>query len=140
MLLFIRGQVRNNNRKRKFQNISCYCLSITLTWQSSGQKYFKTSHVIVYHLHQVQSDRHCRYFKTSHVIVYQLLLQLFPRYTQISKHLMLLFIVWYDGKLDNLIVFQNISCYCLSCRPLHQIVFSQLFQNISCYCLSLIDA
>ena len=98
--------------------------------------YFKTSYVIVYQyqVHGVQY-RHC-YFKTSYVIVY---LEVLRRMQPVLK-------------------FQNILCYCLSsfagiltCRPYnfktsYVIVYRirhscsdfshSLFQNILCYCLS----
>ena len=61
-------------------------------WQSSGQKYFKTSHVIVY-------------LSTPSVIRISLL-------------------------------FQNISCYCLSKFTTTLSNSLNVFQNISCYCLS----
>ena len=57
-------------------------------------------------------------------------------FRNISKHLMLLFII--KEFLDGLgkWLFQNISCYCLSANsePFPHIYVR--FQNISCYCLS----
>ena len=76
----------------------------------------------------------------------------------ISKHLMLLFIGFSPTTVNDLFVFQNISCYCLShlqfvvlliylnFKTSHVIVYhagvaqyytvQSGFQNISCYCLS----
>ena len=79
---------------------------------------------------------------------------------QISKHLMLLFIVFSvqfpaiqkNFKTSHVIVyqeliekemkstiFQNISCYCLSDPDDYCWTDEMLFQNISCYCLSLAE-
>ena len=54
----------------------------------------------------------------------------------ISKHLMLLFNVFFPLKEVNIPTFQNISCYCLTIMQLF--IFSKIiiFQNISCYCLT----
>ena len=54
----------------------------------------------------------------------------------ISKHLMLLFNRdWAeDGRIT--IVFQNISCYCLTDIAYSRNATEILFQNISCYCLT----
>ena len=121
---------------RLFQNISCYCLSSfrrnVLFWLKNfktshvivyrictscidacphiskhlmllfisdvslsiniSSKYFKTSHVIVYPTPSIRICESSCYFKTSHVIVY-------PKGTVHG---------------NNIIIFQNISCYCLS--------------------------
>ena len=70
MLLFITNNQITVKLGDKFQNISCYCLSIAVLSKVWYSKYFKTSHVIVYH--------------------YTVLDLFSVRY--ISKHLMLLFI------------------------------------------------
>ena len=119
----------------RFQNISCYCLSVLLSIRLPLHLYFKTSHVIVY-----QISVFCKMF-----------LRL------ISKHLMLLFIFARSFRTYLFPRFQNISCYCLSTmyavkkiciwnfKTSHVIVYLYYpykfrslegFQNISCYCLS----
>ena len=58
----------------------------------SGKENFKTSHVIVYRI-QLSKKRHRNgHFKTSHVIVYHNSFLSRQPTTEISKHLMLLFI------------------------------------------------
>ena len=127
------------HEERKSKPISKHLMLLFITMLNMNSwlvVYFKTSHVIVY-------PRPClpilwvyRHFKTSHVIVYP-----FP-----------------DFMFLHLIVFQNISCYCLSTsepallrlnphfktshvivylKPVSRVVRVAVFQNISCYCLSL---
>ena len=48
MLLFITNNQITVKLGDKFQNISCYCLSIAVLSKVWYSKYFKTSHVIVY--------------------------------------------------------------------------------------------
>ena len=54
----------------------------------------------------------------------------------ISKHLMLLFNESIPFKYASLLLFQNISCYCLTPVLLQDNVLLPIFQNISCYCLT----
>ena len=118
-----------------FQNISCYCLSWRIPVGQTGQKHFKTSHVIVYRFqesfcyHSAAFQNISCYclsalimeyiwnyvnFKTSHVIVYLHNTLNLLRIIRISKHLMLLFIRFLLQRRILLDSFQNISCYCLS--------------------------
>ena len=100
---------------RRFQNISCYCLSGREQATRRSVAHFKTSHVIVYRGIVWRYFRRVNYFKTSHVIVYPNVLILVcwfnyyfktshvivylqrirtrHSYPLISKHLMLLFIL-----------------------------------------------
>ena len=97
-------------------------------------------------------------FNTSHVTVYQgyhkagkevwdisihlMLLFITPgqasaiRLIYISIHLMLLFINNETAQVAQEILFQYISCYCLSLQILSRFTLSVRFQYISCYCLS----
>ena len=92
MLLFIKVKHSREFIITTFQNISCYCLSTAEHLNTVKKWYFKTSHVIVY-LSRAGSTLHRSY---------------------ISKHLMLLFIGGRGLHGDCLVLFQNISCYCLS--------------------------
>ena len=84
----------HNIRTITFQNISCYCLSLDREKESIKREHFKTSHVIVY-----QSKEMSRHGCIT-----------------ISKHLMLLFICASLLYVLRTLVFQNISCYCLSLK------------------------
>ncbi len=99
-----------------------------------------------------------RYFNTSHVTVYRPPPRQRLQYRAISLHLMLLFIngtmiLGYSHLLISIhlmllfirmaavggersIVFQYISCYCLSVSGFDSFISAHLFQYISCYCLS----
>ena len=70
MLLFIGRRYELTVTPRVFQNISCYCLSVTLDSSHKSHIHFKTSHVIVYPPAGTIILRSSAYFKTSHVIVY----------------------------------------------------------------------
>ena len=118
-----------------FQYISCYCLSSSLMSKKKRMNHFNTSHVTVY-LRQLRTLSESRVdFNTSHVTVYRLMHQNG---------------VW-------IMVFQYISCYCLSSifirlssilryfNTSHVTVYrgqlltepiKTIFQYISCYCLS----
>ena len=128
--------------------LSCFLLKI---------QHFKTSYVIVYHKYHFLVYMHLLYFKTSYVIVYlsgvmnlaaesgfqnilcyclsfwryepcrrkrisKHLMLLFIMYRRpfpatavcISKHLMLLFIYLAISGIVEFLKFQNILCYCLS--------------------------
>ena len=102
-----------------------------------GENYnFKTSHVIVY-LEELDNEKEKDvHFKTSHVIVYHIIVKTVGIVRIISKHLMLLFIYTTHCTIYNVFLFQNISCYCLSCFSDNQCRDVHTFQNISCYCLS----
>ena len=114
MLLFISALIEGDAQKIRFQYISCYCLSRTnlMVWK------------MVYD------------FNTSHVTVYQKQLYKNRNSTDISIHLMLLFILVRVSTLLGTKLFQYISCYCLSLFYFIQFIFYFLFQYISCYCLS----
>ena len=84
--------LRASIRQTSFQYISCYCLSKIMNPVSYKLYNFNTSHVTVYLFHSL-SFRIC---------------------SCISIHLMLLFIYPTVIKGVQLIVFQYISCYCLS--------------------------
>ena len=141
-----------------FQNISCYCLS---GWFAANigliGGFQNISCYCLSNLHK-NMDIVYNYFKTSHVIVYLKRLVIFWGLMHISKHLMLLFIIGINllcllsshfktshvivyrvirMLVNQLGVFQNISCYCLSVTSVPVIFTPLLFQNISCYCLSL---
>ena len=97
-----------------FQYISCYCLSFWTSVIFDASENFNTSHVTVYLL-------------LSHPI-YQ------P--SDISIHLMLLFISSVSFIFIRASLFQYISCYCLSAAHRPMLRIDLRFQYISCYCLS----
>ena len=120
---------------RKFQYISCYCLSpshwewppgvwisIHLMLLFINQDHhtflqyqdFNTSHVTVYPCSAKTSLPDLYHFNTSHVTVYLLHPPNNPYPLSISIHLMLLFISSTNITVGKLIIFQYISCYCLS--------------------------
>ena len=76
------------------------------------------------------------HFNTSHVTVYQGLLTSQNWSVSISIHLMLLFIEEEVKPEDNTVIFQYISCYCLSHGSDFTVKRNKIFQYISCYCLS----
>ena len=118
-----------------FQYISCYCLSVhspprlvgilisihlmllfivlAHTQKLKGAN-FNTSHVTVYRGATITRTQSGKYFNTSHVTVYRI-----PDTDEAFE-----------------MVFQYISCYCLSnsIQPLKSLFVK--FQYISCYCLS----
>ena len=98
-----------------FQYISCYCLSYT-------NHCFRLVHI---------------HFNTSHVTVYQILVMHHAFSFLISIHLMLLFIRMAAVGGERSIVFQYISCYCLSRGDDNKNTIREIFQYISCYCLSI---
>ena len=136
MLLFIGMSGLLAIVNARFQNISCYCLStyspFFITWHGKFQN------ISCYCL--------------SHPLLIILCL------SSISKHLMLLFILfpllikyplshfktshvivypYLDAMPESVSPFQNISCYCLSIGAIGSAIGGGRFQNISCYCLSL---
>ena len=113
-LLFISFLFKPASAIFLFQNISCYYLSILCPVVGLQNIYFKTSHVIVY-----------RCCGPSFLIN-----------DFISKHLMLLFIGTAVSTVTKTVIFQNISCYCLSVDIESTETADTIFQNISCYCLS----
>ena len=114
MLLFISGIQERVRREYKFQYISCYCLSFAVWRPLRIFLYFNTSHVTVYRT---------RVIRNGEVV-------------KISIHLMLLFIRMAAVGGERSIVFQYISCYCLSVSGFDSFISAHLFQYISCYCLS----
>ena len=92
MLLFIVSDVQSKVEKKAFQYISCYCLSQLMDWKKDAKIHFNTSHVTVYPWKFSELGNKTIHFNTSHVTVYR--------------------------------------CQCRRCR--HDLVF----QYISCYCLS----
>ena len=96
---------------------------------------FTTSHVTVYQ-NAYKNTNHRIYFNTSHVTVYQILVMHHAFSFLISIHLMLLFIRMAAVGGERSIVFQYISCYCLSVSGFDSFISAHLFQYISCYCLS----
>ena len=115
MLLFINTEVGEESIILQFQYISCYCLSylggcvglariisihlmlLFIIIRNIIQTVcmdFNTSHVTVYHLFYLDKDIPNEYFNTSHVTVYLNSATL----------------------LSNSLLFQYISCYCLSLK------------------------
>ena len=117
MLLFIMSGLLAIVNSSEFQYISCYCLSITIGDGATQYVYFNTSHVTVYQREQRKKLRSITNFNTSHVTVYpsvrQLLhLQVFNFNTShVTVYPFLYFIKSYK-----IVIFQYISCYCLSKR------------------------
>ena len=119
-----------------FQYISCYCLSVIRIAIAGADGYFNTSHVTVYRRYREPASNIVTDFNTSHVTVYPCsaktsLPDLYhfntshvtvyllhppnnPYPLSISIHLMLLFISSTNITVGKLIIFQYISCYCLS--------------------------
>ena len=114
MLLFIAGSADKGEVFELFQNILCYCLSITIYTNIINNCNFKTSYVIVYP--DGDATRALMTQKFQNILCYCLSEKIkTARYCFIiSKHLMLLFINvvailgWHISE------FQNILCYCLS--------------------------
>ena len=71
----------------------------------------------------------CVYFNTSHVIVYRLCAGMLPEEDEISIHLMLLFIPLIQHRIAVLILFQYISCYCLSIGVITECLYSANFNT-----------
>ena len=115
MLLFIVSDVQSKVEKKAFQYISCYCLSQLMDWKKDAKIHFNTSHVTVYHGASGQQLMENENFNTSHVTVY-------PARWGV-----------YVGEM----IFQYISCYCLSVEVFRIREQNNSFQYISCYCLSL---
>ena len=137
MLLFITVRCGNGTGRPEFQNISCYCLSAVNRDLFHPQSHFKTSHVIVYPVLARKSIHNCAFqniscyclsalkmadktieehFKTSHVIVY---LRAPCFYLECNWYFKTSHVIVYPlggFKLKEPLIFQNISCYCLSCR------------------------
>ena len=92
MLLFIVRGCKRYQRRRKFQYISCCCLSVKRLWRQLQQQRFNTSHVVVYHIRNSTRPCFSLCFNTSHVVVY-------PEIEKLN---------------NQIIKFQYISCCCLS--------------------------
>ena len=114
MLLFIQMGNVTAIMARKFQYISCYCLSkpeglISLTYHN-----FNTSHVTVYRSTMANAKLNIGF---QYISCYCLSKSTMPFHTDST-------------------VFQYISCYCLSYVSERSALILMLFQYISCYCLS----
>ena len=107
----------------------------------AGKKYtwthFNTSHVTVYQSFRTIMIRLRRHFNTSHVTVYHLTVDFND-----SDIILFQYISCYCLSKGYEIVntlfteFQYISCYCLSAIQMRRGLLADLFQYISCYCLS----
>ena len=96
-----------------FQYISCYCLSLF----AFGDCNFSciSIHLMLLFISWMPLSYHqIFYFNTSHVTVYPGLKIPHHHRCSISIHLMLLFISDMHKNIMDMIVFQYISCYCLS--------------------------
>ena len=137
MLLFIETSCSSSSGSGLYFNtshVTVYRFQIVVA--QHRETYFNTSHVTVYLLAQLVEENKYLYFNTSHVTVYHLT----------------------HSKQYQLLLFQYISCYCLSCVrwfcktckqiSIHLMLLfihsdqnflpvSDSFQYISCYCLSL---
>ena len=114
MLLFICNQNCDSRCGWLFQYISCYCLSKI---QGASIKYcygfqYISCYCLSYPVHCLHHS--LPHFNTSHVTVYLLHPPNNPYPLSISIHLMLLFISSTNITVGKLIIFQYISCYCLS--------------------------
>ena len=105
-------------------------------------RYFNTSHVTVYRppprqpLQYRAISLHLMLLFINGTTVYQILVMHHAFSFLISIHLMLLFIRMAAVGGERSIVFQYISCYCLSVSGFDSFISAHLFQYISCYCLS----
>ena len=114
MLLFNAYGSVNTGALNSFQNISCYCLTLTSLYAIGDLDKFQN--ISCYCLTNISNGE--------------------QTVGRISKHLMLLFNSSQHFHHCKLIQFQNISCYCLTCWNDIAIIIISLFQNISCYCLT----
>ena len=136
MLLFIVPSPNFPSPSPKFQYISCYCLSQHCSQFPVNSPNFNTSHVTVYRFPPGFTISVNRYFNTSHVTVYR---GATITRTQSGKYFNTSHVTVYripDTDEAFEMVFQYISCYCLSnsIQPLKSLFVK--FQYISCYCLS----
>ena len=114
MLLFIFVKYSADRTENKFQNISCYCLSIAVYFFGTGFPVFQN--ISCYCLSKCTNNFCTGFvdFKTSHVIVYPKQPDSRTDTTKISKHLMLLFITirmsinvrYWNFKTSHVIVYQ----------------------------------
>ena len=91
MLLFIYLAISGIVEFLKFQNILCYCLSIS-TAECRTNRIISKHLMLLFIPEKIPTSKHSEYFKTSYVIVYPISGIYYPHRTVISKHLMLLFI------------------------------------------------
>ena len=114
MLLFISAPGIQRSVHRKFQYISCYCLSYAVKYNTPVVITFQ--YISCYCLSFCSSRTALEYkdFNTSHVTVYQYRYLIYLVRIDISIHLMLLFILVHIETTLSIILFQYISCYCLS--------------------------
>ena len=137
MLLFIANDHAGGWGRNKFQNISCYCLSEET---SVGKITTHTFQNISCYCLSLKFNYEAQWLDVFQNISCYCLSGLYGRFlleSEISKHLMLLFI----GK-DITVIARNYSYFKTShvivylCVPSHNCRRSEVFQNISCYCLS----
>ena len=114
MLLFIKVVKQDDSHILIFQNISCYCLSFCYSVHNIRTITFQNISCYCLSLDREKESIKREHFKTSHVIVYQSKEMSRHGCITISKHLMLLFICASLLYVLRTLVFQNISCYCLS--------------------------
>ena len=98
-----------------FQYISCCYLSLLYKSHHYTLSSFNTSHVVIYHVENNYCNGINISFNTSHVVIYLLRNRKSSVSTQVSIHLMLLFISdkYFPGPFR--CMFQYISCCYLSC-------------------------
>ena len=116
MLLFIKVVKQDDSHILIFQNISCYCLSFCYSVHNIRTITFQNISCYCLSLDREKESIKREHFKTSHVIVYQSKEMSRHGCITISKHLMLLFICASLLYVLRTLVFQNISCYCLSLK------------------------
>ena len=103
----------------------------------SGKENFKTSHVIVYLEFRDRFLCKIHYFKTSHVIVYRSICRFLRiRLCNFKTSHVIVYLCFLVLQFLLSSTFQNISCYCLSIPDTDEAFEMVEFQNISCYCLS----
>ena len=107
----------------RFQYISCYCLSSFDNIILPLLRHFNTSHVTVYHDHELYGGKR-RLFQYISCYCLSLPSTLSDSSFVISIHLMLLFIRCGYGQDQTGQEFQYISCYCLSGFPTWHLLLS----------------
>ena len=136
MLLFINALALSTTGNPLFQYISCYCLSISLSFVTLDFANFNTSHVTVYRKYDGEDVIQQGYFNTSHVTVYHFeyrVAEINFKFQYISCYCLSNSSCSYCSAIS---LFQYISCYCLSLFSAGCMILLFLFQYISCYCLS----
>ena len=157
MLLFIPVLARKSIHNCAFQNISCYCLSGSITKNAAGIEISK--HLMLLFISLLPSVR-ITILQFQNISCYCLslpwlvLLEIVVAFQNISCYCLSIPSVNINAKniyfkTSHVIVyrgcgsnkpehnpFQNISCYCLSSMACFPLSGPLVFQNISCYCLS----